>query len=368
MSPENVLIEPPDDNALKRIEEQELPQSSVPIISDPGAPVYQSPMYQPDLSTKSVLTDFVSVRDAHGVNENWRMPYFVYTHSATMSVATQRGIFDKLPYELRLQVWETALSDGSTNIMSTSRVINEEISFMPTNVHRLDIKSPKEKTNYASNDDNGSRDIYGGFLGLPFEKLKVVVKIYAPDPQDGAQLILLWHKVRALIAILNQTRGPKAIEIALQRNGKHSWHWDSSVTAGLTSRLTDSNLLLVAFGQLHNTHNITVTPSSLVLGQYKNLDARIADIDFFFDTQLDTLRGRAASMLRLERFATWFSSPWGNLPYEDQTLITILRYHCTVAAYDPKLTKLRLRYNCFDTLQLGALGRDTFHPIDCDFD
>ncbi|KAL3444922.1 hypothetical protein BJX65DRAFT_310511 [Aspergillus insuetus] len=73
-------------------------------------------------------------------------------------------------------------------------------------------------------------------------------------------------------------------------------------------------------------------------------------------------------MLRLERFATWFSSSWGKLPYEDQTLVTIRRHHGTVATYDPELAKLRLRHNCFDTAQLSAFAKDLYHPIDHDFD
>ncbi|KAL3483783.1 hypothetical protein BJX62DRAFT_244560 [Aspergillus germanicus] len=89
-----------------------------------------------------------------------------------------------------------------------------------------------------------------------------------------------------------------------------------------------------------------MTPLTLVMRQYKDLDARITDIDFFFHTELDTLRGRAAAMLRLERFATWFSSSSGKLPYEDQTLVTIRRHHA----------------------QLSAFGKDLYHPIDHDFD
>ncbi|KAL3444921.1 hypothetical protein BJX65DRAFT_310510 [Aspergillus insuetus] len=142
-----------------------------------------------------------------------------------MCAATQGGLFDSLPYELRLQIWENALSDGSTNIMRASRGINEEISerlydtldihfspvyhdpWMRVSCRRMHlewtIKSPAEKNNHTSNPDKSCRDIYDGLLPLHFEKRKLVANIYAPDHRDGAQLLLLWQKVRALVAILN---------------------------------------------------------------------------------------------------------------------------------------------------------------------
>jgi hypothetical protein len=307
-----------------------------------------------------------------------------------MCATTQGGLFDRLPYELRLQIWENALSDGSTNIMRTSHGINEEISerlYDTLDIHlspiyddpwirvscrrmhlNWTIKSPTEKNKHTPNPDKCCRDIYDGLLPLPFEKLKLVINIYAPDHRDGAQLLLLWQKVRALVAILNQTPGSKSVEVALRQHGEHTWYWASKVTAGLTTRLADSDLLLVPFGKLARLRDFSMTPSTLVMRQHKDIDALITDIDFYFDTELDSLRGRAAAMLRLERFATWFSSSWGKLPYEDQTLTTIRRHHGAVATYDSELTKLRLRYNCFDTAQLSAFGKDLYHPIDHDFD
>ncbi|KAL2848819.1 hypothetical protein BJY01DRAFT_246195 [Aspergillus pseudoustus] len=296
-----------------------------------------------------------------------------------MSKATAEGVFDKLPYELRLQIWEAAISDGGINIMRASRAINEEIRarlystfdihlspgyndpWMRVSCRCMNVdwtsKGEKEKTNHSTNNDKR----------LPLEKAKVVVHTYEPDPQDGAQLFLLWQKVRALVAILNQALGCKSVEGALRQNGEHTWHWVSKVTIGLTTRLADSDLLLVPFGRLSRVRQLTTTPSGLVLRKYNDIGALIADIDFFFETKLDTLRGRAAAMLRLERLARWFSSPWGKLPYEDQVLVTIRRRHGTVAAYDRELKRLRLRYNCFDTLQLDAIGRNTVFPVDNDF-
>jgi hypothetical protein len=118
--------------------------------------------------------------------------------------------------------------------MRTSRGINEEISerlydaldihlspiyddpWMRVSCRRMHldwtIKCPAEKDNHTPNPDKSCRDIYEGLLPLPFEKLKLVVNIYAPDHRDGAQLLLLWQKVRALLAILNQAPGSKSVE------------------------------------------------------------------------------------------------------------------------------------------------------------
>jgi hypothetical protein len=202
-----------------------------------------------------------------------------------MCPATQGGLFDNLPYELRIQIWENALSDGSTNIMRTSRGINEEISerlydtldihlshiyedpWMRVSCRRMHldwtIKCPAEKNNHTPNPDKSCRDIYEGLLPLPFEKLKLVVNIYAPDHQDGVQLLLLWQKVRALVAILNQAPGSKSVEIVLRQHGEHTWYWVSKVTTGLTTRLADSDLLLVPFGT--RVRHFSMTPSTLVM-------------------------------------------------------------------------------------------------------
>ncbi|KAL2872650.1 uncharacterized protein BJX67DRAFT_340020 [Aspergillus lucknowensis] len=166
---------------------------------------------------------------------------------------------------------------------------------------------------------------------------------------------------------MNQARGSKSVDISLRQHNGQDWQRSENITARLRKHLADSDLVLIPFGRLSRIRRLSVTPTSLGPQKYDNFDALIADIDFYFDCELDTIRGQVAAMLRLERYATWFSNLWGKLPYETQMLTTIRQHLDTVVAYDPKLRKLRLRYNCFDTLQLAAMGKESTSPLEEDF-
>ncbi|KAH8429436.1 uncharacterized protein LDX57_007099 [Aspergillus melleus] len=75
ISPQNVLTEVGDNSSFKDIEDQELQDPSIPIISDSGVPIYPSREPFLELGGIPVLTDFGHLRDDDGrINQDWIMP------------------------------------------------------------------------------------------------------------------------------------------------------------------------------------------------------------------------------------------------------------------------------------------------------
>ncbi|KAL4911947.1 hypothetical protein BDW62DRAFT_206949 [Aspergillus aurantiobrunneus] len=217
----------------------------------------------------------------------------------------------------------------------------------------------------------GEDCFWNGLWGLPYDKVKLAINIYASDPQEKAQLILLWLKVRGLAAILQQTPRSKSIEIILRQYNGHEWRQNTkSFNYSPESRCDhDHHAIPVPFYRIPRVRSITLADSLPAnIQKHPDIVSLISDIDFLYDTELDTLPGRTTAMLRLKRFATWYAKPLGKLPYETPTLATIRKYPHTIAAHDPGLRKLRLRYNCFDTLRLSTMGRETDSPLYSDHD
>ncbi|KAL4787932.1 hypothetical protein BJX76DRAFT_353729 [Aspergillus varians] len=268
--------------------------------------------------------------------------------------ASNMGQFKRLPAELRLLIWERALSDGSTSIMRTSRAIYEDISGRLYDTIEIHL--------YPLYDDPEKDCFWDGLWEFPYNKVKLVINLYSPDPQDKAQFIMLWSKIRGLAAILQQTSGPKSIEIRPRQYNGHKWQ--QSRVRGHSSD-NGYTLLSIPFCRLPAIKVRTMSlphstdPLPTNTQHQPTLDSLITDIDFLYDTKLDTLPGRAASMLRLEQFATWSQKPLGKLPYETRTLRTIRKYPDTIVTHDPALKSLRLRYSYFDTLHLSVYGKDT---------
>lgn len=286
------------------------------------------------------------------------------------------GNFGVLPADIRLLIWEHTLSPASqtgpsTAIMRTSRDLYTEITeclYKPLQVHLspslsdpwLRITCPRLNLQWRLREIDR---FWEGLWEWPYDKVKLDVVLYAPNAADKGEPVLLWHKVRALVAILQQSRGSKEIEILLRSRDGHAW--DSGPVEAL-ELLSSSDLsrdqenalqtLMIPFYQVPNVRRINITPAACKQGICSKIAALIADTEFRLDAELDVLPGHTASMLRLARFANWFEKPLGRLSYQINLLLTVRRYPATITAHDPGLRKLRLRYNAFDTAYLAVVG------------
>ncbi|KAL3477348.1 hypothetical protein BJX99DRAFT_126877 [Aspergillus californicus] len=293
-----------------------------------------------------------------------------------MDVVSKLGDFGKLPAELRLLIWENALSDGSTAIMRSNRTIYEDISYKLYDTIEIHL--------YPRHDDpwmmvsckrlrlswSISREkdcLSSGFWNMPYDKTKLAINVHAPDPSEKAQYIHLWGKARALAAILEQIPESKSIEVTLRSHNGHNWQQNTeSLKLSRAPRLDrDDDIILIPFCQLSNIRDINVAFNldslSTETQTHPNLDSLITDIDFAYDAELDNLPGETAAMLRFNRFATWLSNPLDKASYEPQTLTTLRNKPNMIATNDPFLEKLRHRYNCYDTCLINVMNELKHH-------
>lgn len=296
-----------------------------------------------------------------------------------MKTVSPYGSFQRLPAELRLAIWEYALSNGSTAIMRTSRAFYEDISdrlYDTIQYHlypRYDdpwIRVSSRRLRVSWTVERRENCFWGGLWDLPYNKTNLSIRIYAPDPKEKAQLIQLWLKVYAVVAILQQqAENARSIEISLCPFNGHDWQRGVQSFKYLRGSCPDHDAIQIPLHKLSQERNVLFPPGypGTPFASRADLNAAIADHDFLYDAELDTLPGHTAAMLRLERFGTWFSKPLGKILYEGDVLAAIRRYPKTIARHDPDLKKLRLRYNYFDTcgyfVTRDRLGYPEFHDV-----
>ncbi|RMZ78575.1 hypothetical protein DV738_g3796, partial [Chaetothyriales sp. CBS 135597] len=92
---QNVLSEAEDDTIFEELEEQELSDPSVPVVSDDGHIVYPTRFIQPELSGVPILTDFGQARPMEPENTDWWMPDLYRAPEVLL----------KLPWESPVDVW-----------------------------------------------------------------------------------------------------------------------------------------------------------------------------------------------------------------------------------------------------------------------
>lgn len=133
-----------------------------------------------------------------------------YQPTFTMS-ASPFGHFIFFPSEIRLLIWENLVKEGSLAILRTSQAIYHDIAdrlYDTFDIHLfptfedpwIEIRCKLLRVKWVI----GRRD-YNKFSNLarvPYDKVELVVHIYAPDPDDCGQFILLWEKISKLTQML----------------------------------------------------------------------------------------------------------------------------------------------------------------------
>lgn len=121
--------------------------------------------------------------------------------------ASPFGRFTVLPSEIRLLIWEELVKGGSLAILRTSQAIYHDIAdrlYNTFDIHLttfledpwIEIRCKRLRASWVI----GRQDFlkFSDLARVPYDKVKLVVHIYAPDPDDCGQFILLWEKISRL--------------------------------------------------------------------------------------------------------------------------------------------------------------------------
>ncbi|OJZ92812.1 hypothetical protein ASPFODRAFT_56361 [Aspergillus luchuensis CBS 106.47] len=153
--------------------------------------------------------------------------------------ASPFGYFIFLPSEIRLLIWENLVKEGSLAILRTSQAIYHDIAdrlYDTFDVHLstifedpwIEIRCKLLRVNWVI----GRRD-YNKFSNLarvPYDKVKLVVHINAPDPDDSGQMILLWEKISKLTQMLCTIDDSRNYR---DRGNPHYKYWSEPMYEGL---------------------------------------------------------------------------------------------------------------------------------------
>ncbi|GKZ69526.1 hypothetical protein AnigIFM50267_004737 [Aspergillus niger] len=142
--------------------------------------------------------------------------------------ASPFGRFIVLPSEIRLLIWEELVKGGSLAILRTSQAIYHDIAdrlYDTFDIHLttlledpwIEIRCKRLCASWVI----GRQDFlkFSDLARVPYDKVKLVVHIYAPDPDDCGQFILLWEKISRLTRMLCHADDSRNYNIYWRRLG-----------------------------------------------------------------------------------------------------------------------------------------------------
>jgi hypothetical protein len=329
------------------------------------------------------------------------------------------GDFATLAPEIRLLIWEYLFPRGiyassvvrteatDLSMLRTSQRLYNEIShYLYSNLIQkvevsprfsrnewmvIKIKSKKLRAKWIWKDEVDVR--HRGFENFPYHKVDLIINIYAPDPKDPGQLILLWQKINALAKIIGHQSSLKSLNIKLRKSRASDWlksehlnhsidHPDGSYPDHVIVLMPLCRLLNLSISRitLHSQslcdavvkcdRNLIKNDSQLICHfipgskqEYiddtrhsDNIERRLMDTMFLLDAKLDYLPGKTANMLRLERFSKWFKDGETGYPgdseYDENFKFALREYPEIVYKYDSELSDLFQRHKLLINLYL----------------
>ena len=299
------------------------------------------------------------------------------------------GQLGKLPYEIRLEIYEKlfAMKKAPLSILSSSRAIYKEITerlhdtlnihltpvfdgpWMELHCKRLQLRWSIRHHSLASQHR---------FARVPYNKMNLIVHIYAPDPRDPGQIVLLWQKAQYLVEILENATIASLV-VRLREHKDRDWQDGGHVVESIpypNGSRPDHHIVFLPFCRLSNVGAFQMVPDTrrmdrvtdwglvnygrdfILNNGYRNyndgplsqdrqyrdivrafddIDALIRDTDFFLETRLDNLLGHTAAMLRLDRAAHWPLDACIDIPRTRRRLVDVRKYPGSVALHDPGL-------------------------------
>ncbi|PYH94370.1 hypothetical protein BO71DRAFT_476281 [Aspergillus ellipticus CBS 707.79] len=207
------------------------------------------------------------------------------------------GQLDILPQELRLLIWEDLLTARSLAILRTSQAIYREITerlYDTFDIHIspifedpwLKISSRRLRVSWFINE----RDCVAHLrlARIPYSKVKLVVHIYAPDPKDPGQLILLWQKIDKFSEILN-----RADDARDENEDLEGSYWNTLMCP--TGIQVDINIVFLPFCRMSNVKSLQVIPDTRNMNEVADRGFVNYACDFILDDGLTTSNDKAFS-------------------------------------------------------------------------
>ncbi|KAL4863752.1 hypothetical protein BDV12DRAFT_201821 [Aspergillus spectabilis] len=235
-------------------------------------------------------------------------------HPFTATPPSKFGTLSLLPPELRLYIYEYALTNGTTALIRTCRSIHGEIT------HRLyadaldvhlspSLKDPHMAVSLRrlhlswSFNEEQCFNARGVLRNIPLQRYEATkINLYATDKGNLAQLALLWWKIKDLILILGNRRTLKGVKLELNLVPKNGCTWIQTLPNPLLTQQQPPfgswtfDLFWIPFSKLHKTPN-RIKPLSD--GTTHPLDDLIEAIETFLSIELrTTMKGPEAKFLR----------------------------------------------------------------------
>lgn len=232
-----------------------------------------------------------------------------------MDETSNLGLFSKLPYELREQIWleflpcgrdKTSVLKSSISpkthleILRTSRDLYYEISnclysnvclqfdlssfyfqdaFLWTTLHFNKINRRGEghiETKATCKFLSRKRAKRRGFYNLRLHpQITIEVNLLAPDPDDPGQLFWLWRKIMRLVEMLEEASELSRLTIRLQKCEAQDWHRSIVINSSITDpydKKYDHNVVICPFYRLQNTKAFSIETHSDELKRVMNWD------------------------------------------------------------------------------------------------
>ncbi|RAL00706.1 uncharacterized protein BO80DRAFT_95886 [Aspergillus ibericus CBS 121593] len=189
--------------------------------------------------------------------------------------ASPLGQLGKLPYEIRLDIYEKllAMKDSSIAILHTSRAIYEEISDRLNDTLSFHL-SPLFDTPWIEvyckrlrgrwSIPNHSPACQQRFARAPYHKMHLVIHLYAPDPRDPGQIVLLWQKAQYLVDML-ESATIASVVICLREHKGCDWQEGGHPLESIpypTHSHPDHHIVFLPFCRLSNVLTFRVVPDT----------------------------------------------------------------------------------------------------------
>lgn len=205
------------------------------------------------------------------------------------------------------------------------------------------------------------------FVDAAFQKFRrIQIELHAPCPEDPGQLVGCRKGVADLVAMLERANALPDIFITFLETASASWYSDCRLNKSVSCSgcppidISDVEHVLMPFLRVRRARNTVVSlppkatadspPEGLAtavqkgtilktpFGDFIRKDGGKVDDEFrdwidsatiWLDMELDDLPGRAAAILRRERFATWFEgiSPCGQSMYATKMRTLLEPWH-----------------------------------------
>ncbi|GES59990.1 hypothetical protein ATEIFO6365_0002032100 [Aspergillus terreus] len=326
---------------------------------------------------------------------------------------TSLGSLGKLPAELRLPIWADVISSRRPAVLRASRAIYEEIvhelndvleyTLFPHYKHPwLRVHSPRTGLTFVITRRDGKK-IRKRLWQLPYNNTVLTIHLMAPNPKKPGEIALLWQKAHDLVGILDRAKYHRAhIVLVFRETERRCWQEAKTPTQSIPhpgDPRPDFLIAFLPFCRLSRVRKIEVVRVTLegqrvpirwrfvkygcdfimndgyktyndsdysrkpkyrrISRAFDNVDRMLAETDFFLETTLDLLPGHTAAMLRLDRFARWFTiSDPDDSPYQRRYLLTLREYPHVVDTYDPQLSRLTERHRAFEIFYFTVSGSE----------